>query len=92
MMPPQYCLIPIGISGICRTLCWMSEMKNMRALLAITLLLGMVLTACGQPLPEPADVIALYEGVAPGSEGWDWEEKNLQSRAGLPMTQNVVKP
>jgi acetyl esterase/lipase len=67
-------------------------MKNMRALLAITLLLGMVLTACGQPLPEPANVIALYEGVAPGSEGWDWEERNLQSRAGLPITQNVVKP
>ncbi len=67
-------------------------MKNIRALLAITLLLGMVLTACGQPLPEPADVIALYEGVAPGSEGWDWEESHVESRAGLPITQNVVKP
>ncbi len=67
-------------------------MRAMRALLAITLLLGMVITVCGQPLPEPANVIALYEGVAPGSEGWDWEERNLQSRAGLPITQNVVKP
>ena len=67
-------------------------MKNVRALLAITLLLGMVLAAYGQPLPEPANVIALYEGAAPGSEGWDWEERNLRSRAGLPITQNVVKP
>ena len=61
-------------------------------MLAVTLLLAMVLTACGQSLAEPASVIPLYEGVAPGSESWDWDEINVESRSGLPMTQNVVKP
>jgi acetyl esterase/lipase len=67
-------------------------MKKVRATLVVTFLLGVTLTASGQPLPEPASVIPLYEGVAPGSEGWDWEEKHVESRSGLPIAQNVVKP
>ncbi|KKK69236.1 hypothetical protein LCGC14_2936070, partial [marine sediment metagenome] len=43
-------------------------------------------------LPEPASVIPLYEGVAPGSENWDWEENTAESFRGLPIVQNVVKP
>ncbi len=58
----------------------------------VSMLWGMSPAASGQTLPEPASVIPLYEGVAPGSESWDWEEKYVESAAGLPIVQNVVKP
>jgi acetyl esterase/lipase len=67
-------------------------MKMVYPVFAVSFLLGMIPTVSGQPLPEPARVIPLYEGVAPGSERWDWEEKNVESRSGLPIVQNVVKP
>jgi acetyl esterase/lipase len=67
-------------------------MKRVRAILVVSILWGMIPTASGQTLPEPASVIPLYEGVAPGSESWDWEEKYVESAAGLPIVQNVVKP
>jgi acetyl esterase/lipase len=67
-------------------------MKKAHAILVVSFLLGMIHTASGQPLPEPASVIPLYEGVAPGSESWDWEEITVESRSGLPIVQNVVKP
>ncbi|QDU88936.1 Acetylxylan esterase precursor [Pirellulimonas nuda] len=38
-----------------------------------------------------ARVIALYDGAAPGSEGWDYEEKIVQGRSG-PQVRNVVRP
>ena len=68
------------------------EMKKVHAILVVSIFLGMIPTASGQTLPEPASVIPLYEGVAPGSESWDWEEKHIESAAGLPIVQNVVKP
>ena len=37
-------------------------------------------------------MIPLYEGVAPGSENWDWEENTAVSYRGLPIVQNVVRP
>ena len=46
----------------------------------------------GQDLPVPALEIPLYEGVAPGSEDWDWTENTATTESGLPMVQNVVKP
>ena len=67
-------------------------MKTVRTMLVVSSLLGMIPAAPGQRLPEPASVIPLYEGVARGSESWDWEEKRVVSRSGLPMVQNVVKP
>ena len=62
------------------------------AILVVSFLLGMIHSVSGQSLPEPASVIPLYEGVAPGSENWDWEENTVVSPGGLPMVQNVVKP
>ena len=37
-------------------------------------------------------VIPLYPGAAPGSEHWDWSERAVTTRDGLPMVQNVVRP
>jgi len=37
-------------------------------------------------------VIPLYPGAAPGSEKWDWSERAVTTRDGLPMVQNVVRP
>src|ERR1700733_12370466 len=43
-------------------------------------------------LPPPDREIALYEGVAPGSEKWDWSERTITSNNGMPIVQNVVHP
>ncbi len=67
-------------------------MKNMYVIFMVSFLSGMIHTASGQAFPDPDSVIPLYEGVAPGSESWDWEEKSVESPSGLPMVQNVVKP
>jgi acetyl esterase/lipase len=65
-------------------------MKIFTGILAI--LLGNLLTIRGQDLPSPALVIPLYEGAAPGSEEWDWNENTAMTESGLPMVQNVVTP
>jgi acetyl esterase/lipase len=44
------------------------------------------------PEPGAAKEIPLYSGAAPGSEKWDWEEKSVTNRAGMPMVTDVVKP
>ena len=67
-------------------------MKKLHSILVVSFLLGMIHAVSGQSLPEPASVIPLYEGVAPGSENWDWEENTAVSYRGLPIVQNVVKP
>ncbi len=36
--------------------------------------------------------IPLYAGVAPGSEKWDWSEREISSARGMPIVQNVVRP
>jgi acetyl esterase/lipase len=36
--------------------------------------------------------IPLYPGMAPGSEKWEWTERSLTNRNGLPMAQDVVRP
>ncbi len=54
--------------------------------------MGTVLSLSGQKLPEPAMIIPLYEGVAPGSEKWDWTENTAETESGIPMVQNVVNP
>ena len=46
----------------------------------------------GQDNPSPALEIPLYEGAAPGSEEWDWNENTANTESGLPMIQNVVNP
>jgi acetyl esterase/lipase len=53
--------------------------------------------AGAQPLdplagPKPAKEIALYPGVAPGSEKWDWAEKTTLNKSGKPMVSDVVRP
>ena len=67
-------------------------MKIVSGILLVIFHLGMMHSVSGQSLPEPASVIPLYEGVAPGSENWDWEENTAESYRGLPIVQNVVKP
>src|ERR1700710_201824 len=38
-------------------------------------------------------VIQLYDGPAPGSEKWDWNEKQLDTSAwGVPIVYNVSNP
>ncbi len=39
----------------------------------------------------PAE-IALYPGVAPGSEKWDWQEKSVTRPNGMPIVTDVVRP
>lgn len=59
----------------------------------LTLLLALdflALTAAGQELAPPALEIALYPGVAPGSENWNYSERFVPGRN--PMVQNVVSP
>ena len=76
-------------------MCFSAIVKIMKKLYPLVLgstLLALIPAVSGQSLPEPAEVIRLYEGVAPGSEGWDWEERAAESRRGLPMVQNVVHP
>ncbi len=43
-------------------------------------------------LPPPAKIIELYEGLAPGSEAWDWEEYTYVTHFGNTVTRNVVRP
>ena len=44
------------------------------------------------PAHAQQSVIPLYSGAAPGSEKWDWSERSVTTRDGLPMVQNVVRP
>jgi hypothetical protein len=46
------------------------------------------IAALAQQLAPPQREIALYPGVAPGSENWDWSETQITT--GMPMVQNVV--
>jgi len=60
--------------------------------LLLAALFGLAPNALAQHLAPPAREIALYPGVAPGSENWDWTERQVNSPGGMPMVQNVVKP
>lgn len=45
------------------------------------------------PLPPPNREIPLYEGAAPGSESWYWEERTIfNTDVKLEFAQNVVHP
>lgn len=48
--------------------------------------------ACFGEQPAPSREIALYPGVAPGSENWNWSERTITNPSGRPIAQNVVKP
>ena len=54
--------------------------------------LGLPGAASAQQLTPPEREIALYPGVAPGSEHWNWSERQVNSGSGVPMVQNVVRP
>jgi len=43
-------------------------------------------------LPPPDREIPLYEGTAPGSEKWNWDERTFIRQDGYTITQNVVHP
>ena len=76
----------------------MKRIKNARGFLPvlimgiIAMLIGNSSNLSGQDLPSPALEIPLYEGAAPGSEEWDWNENTATTESGLPMVQNVVNP
>jgi acetyl esterase/lipase len=63
-------------------------------LLAVLLVFTRMLSARPpEPLPTPDRVIPLYEGVAPGSENWNWTERTIfNPTVGLEFVQNVVQP
>jgi len=42
--------------------------------------------------PQPKSEIPLYPGAAPGSEKWDWQERNVVTATGMPITHDVVRP
>src|ERR1041384_2036109 len=48
-------------------------------------------TGSGPSLFGAAREIPLYQGVAPGSEKWDYSEIELQGKSG-PQVKNVVRP
>ncbi len=56
----------------------------------ICLLAGLACAGWTQPAP-PAKEIALYPGVAPGSEKWDYPER-ATGTAERPQAQNIVRP
>jgi acetyl esterase/lipase len=58
------------------------------ASLVLTTLVGLY----AAELAPPDHEIALYEGVAPGSEKWNWTERTITSNTGMPSVQNVVHP
>ena len=61
------------------------------ALSALSLLLAA--TSCQAPQAPAAAEIPLYEGPAPGSESWDWEEFRLDNPAdGQTYVANVATP
>lgn len=60
------------------------SLKTAGVLLASTLLTSV--------RAQPAREIPLYPGAAPGSENWDWSERAVTNKSGLPMVQDVVRP
>jgi acetyl esterase/lipase len=63
----------------------------MKPILA-TILFCLPVTVPAAELAAPDREIALYEGVAPGSETWNWSERTISSASGNPVVQNVVHP
>ncbi len=55
-------------------------------------LLTLLISAIVSPAQSEIKEIPLYEGIAPGSEKWDWTERSLTSGNGLPMVADVVRP
>ena len=41
-------------------------------------------------LPPPEKEMPLYDGLAPGSEKWNWSERTISNANGMPIVQNVV--
>src|SRR4051812_34368879 len=70
-------------------------MKPTSPALAALLLAASFATAAEPPTEKVAapavQEIPLYPGVAPGSEGWDWEERSVTGPAG-PVVTDVVRP
>src|ERR1700676_4405762 len=60
-------------------------------LLSLVFLLGGLGARAAAQLAPPAREIAVYPGVAPGSENWTWTERAAGS-PGNPTVQNVVHP
>jgi acetyl esterase/lipase len=59
---------------------------NIKHIIIVTLL-------CGNILQAQQQVISLYQGAAPGSEDWDWNEKVLHlGNTGSGLVYNVSKP
>ena len=63
----------------------------MKKHLKFKILISFVLFLCANNL-NAQRVIPLYEGVAPGSENWNWEEKQIKSGEEASIIYNVVVP
>jgi acetyl esterase/lipase len=65
------------------------------AMFACVLLLAgsaLMRSASAQPASLAPRELALYEGVAPGSEKWNWEETLASPPPAQPIVRNVVRP
>jgi acetyl esterase/lipase len=58
----------------------------------VLLFVTLTVAVPAQQLAPPQREIALYPGVAPGSEDWNWSETQTTTSTGVPMVQNVVHP
>ena len=63
--------------------------RTCRATSAVILGVSLCLTTLAH---AQQSAIPLYPGAAPGSEKWDWSERSVNTKDGLPMVQNVVRP
>ena len=55
----------------------------------IAILIAAGILACGNTVAAQDRVIKLYDGVAPGSENWDWQEAFIEQAN---MAYNIVSP
>jgi acetyl esterase/lipase len=58
----------------------------------VLIFVATIVAVSGQQLAVPQREIALYPGAAPGSENWNWSERQTTTSSGMPMVQNVVHP
>lgn len=80
------------ITKLCGHLYTMKKLGLCLVMLASTLTVLMQAQPPG-PLPTPDREIVLYDGIPPGSEHWDFEERTIfNTVVGIEFTQNVIKP
>lgn len=72
---------------------WLAGRSLFRQVMASAATLVAMQAQIPDPLPAPQQVIKLYDGIPPGSEQWNFEERTIfNSEVGIEFTQNVVRP